>query len=176
MPDGLRRRTLKFWKPAITTRRFAASRSPTRKMALDAVVDPYFKGFSNIVYKLDTEWRNRDRARRRRFAHDRRFPTTCSQGRPVLRRGSAGRTAASRIRGRSLMSRWSSGGCSGRKACGARVRLSWLLPTSMYAEAMVSVFQQHGGTTSASALPSRRKFTGGEPSTIGRCNDLSRTC
>ena len=119
---------------------------PNAELTLDGAVDPYFKGFANIVYKLD------------RFAEteielEEVYALTTSL--PYNLQAKVGQFLAEFGRqNQQHPHAWSFVdqplvltqlfGRDGLRSQG--VRLSWLLPTSWYTEAMVAVLNSAGGT------------------------------
>jgi hypothetical protein len=122
---------------------------PNAEMTLDGAVDPYFKGFVNLVYKLDANGETGVEL------EEMFFLTTSLPWNLQLKAGQFfaefGRQnnqhphAWSFVDQPLVMNRLF--GAEGLRSQG--VRLSWLAPTSFYTEAMVSVMNSAGGTTSS---------------------------
>lgn len=136
---------------------------PNAELALDGAVDPYFKAFANIVYQLD------DKGETHVELEEAYFVTTSLPGNLQLKIGQYfaefGRQnnqhphawafadaplAATRFLG-----------ADGLRATGARV--SWLLPTPFYAEAMLSVMNSAGATTAGFRSDESAAIHGGAP-------------
>ena len=147
---------------------------PAGEMSLDAVVDPYFRGFANINYKLDESGESAVELEEMYFL-------TTSLPRNFQLKGGQFLTDFGRrnpthphawafvdqplVLGRMF-------GPEGRRGQGAR--LSWLLPTSFYTEAMVTVMNPTGGTAYSFLSDESTEIHGGEPfaRTIGSASDL----
>ena len=122
---------------------------PNAEISLDGAVDPYFKAFSNIVYKLDAKGETSVEL------EEVYFLTTAMRWNLQVRGGQFltefGREnqqhphAWSFVDQPLVLNRMF--GPDGLRSQGARV--SWLLPTRWYSEAMVSVLNSAGGTTSS---------------------------
>ena len=104
---------------------------PNAEIALDGAVDPYFKGFGNIVYKLDENGETGVEL------EEMFFLTTSLPGNLQQRAGSFSPSSAGRISsiptpGRSSTSRWCSIASSAPKVCGVRGRgfPGWRRPRS----------------------------------------------
>jgi hypothetical protein len=120
---------------------------PNAELALDGTVDPYFKGFSNIVYKLDPKGETRVEL------EEAYFLTTSLPGNLQLKGGQFfaefGRQNPQHPHAWAfadeplVLNRMF--GPEGLRSQGAR--LSWLAPTPWYLEAMVGVFNSAGTTT-----------------------------
>jgi hypothetical protein len=134
---------------------------PQGELALDAVVDPYFKGFSNIVYKIDRDGETSVELEELYF-----LTTSLSHG-LQLKGGQFltdfGRQNATHPHAWSFLDQplvlnrmFGEDGMRGQGA-----RLSWLLPTSFYTEAMVTVMNPTGGTTSSFLDPESASIHGG---------------
>ena len=140
---------------------------PQGELSLDAVVDPYFKGFSNIVYKVDENGETG-------VELEELYVLTSSLPKNLqLKVGQFltdfGRQNATHphawafvdqplVIGRMF-------GEDGMRGQGAR--LSWLLPTSFYTEAMLTVQNATGGTMYS--------FLSGESSAIHGGTPIART-
>ncbi len=122
---------------------------PNAELALDGTVDPYLKAFANIVYQLD------DKGETSVELEEMYFLTTSLPGNLQIKAGQYfaefGRqnnqhphawafADAPLVLTRLL-------GSDGLRSQGARI--SWLLPTPFYAEAMVSVMNSAGATTAS---------------------------
>jgi hypothetical protein len=120
---------------------------PNGELALDGTVDPYFKGFSNIVYKLDPKGETSVEL------EEAYFLTTSLPGNFQLKGGQFfaefGRQNPQHPHAWAfadeplVLNRMF--GPEGLRSQGAR--LSWLAPTSWYLEAMLGVFNSAGTTT-----------------------------
>jgi len=140
---------------------------PNAEISLDGAVDPYFKGFANIVYKLDA---NGETGVELEEAY---FLTTSLKWNLQLRGGQFftefGRQnpqhphAWSFVDQPLVLNRMF--GPDGLRSQGAR--LSWLLPTKWYTEAMVSVLNSAGGTTSSFRSDESAEIHAGAPVTRG---------
>lgn len=136
---------------------------PNTELTLDGNVDPYFKGFANIVYKLD---QNGETAVELEEAFGQ---TTSLPGNLQLKFGQFfsefGRQNSQHphswafvdlplVLGRQL-------GAEGLRSQG--VRLSWLLPTKWYTEAMVGLMNSAGTTTFSYRAENSFEIHGGIP-------------
>jgi hypothetical protein len=136
---------------------------PNAELALDGTVDPYFKGFSNIVYKLDT---NGETGVELEEAY---FLTTSLPANLQLKGGQFfaefGRQNAQHPHAWAFLDQPlvlnRMFGPDGLRSQG--VRLSWLAPTSWYAEAMVAVLNSAGGTTFSFRSDESSEIHGGVP-------------
>ena len=147
---------------------------PNAELTLDGAVDPYFKGFVNIVHKLDG---NGETGVELEEAY---FLTTSLPGNLQLRGGQFitefGRQnqqhphAWSFVDQPLILNRMF--GPDGLRSQGAR--LSWLVPTRWYAEAMISVLNSAGGTTSSFRSDQSAEIHGGVPvdRAVRRLGDL----
>ena len=122
---------------------------PNGELALDGTVDPYFKAFTNIVYKLDSKGETGVEL------EEMYFLTTSLPGNLQMKGGQFfmefGRQNPQHPHS------WAFGdqplvlsrmfGPDGLRSQG--VRLSWLAPTSWYTEAMVTVANSAGATASS---------------------------
>lgn len=122
---------------------------PNGELALDGTVDPHFQAFANIVYKLDREGETGVEL------EEMYFLTTALPGNLQLKGGQFfaefGRQNTQHphawgFADQPLVLNRMFGG-EGLRSQGAR--LSWLLPTSFYTEAMLGVFNSAGETTSS---------------------------
>jgi hypothetical protein len=137
--------------------------TPNVELALDGAVDPYFKGFSNIVYKLDE---NGETGIELEEAY---FLTTSLPGNLQIRGGQFftefGRQNQQHPHSWAfvdqplVLNRMF--GPDGLRSQGARI--SWLAPTSWYTEAMVSVMNSAGGTTFSFRSDESSEIHGGAP-------------
>ena len=119
---------------------------PNAELALDGAVDPYFKGFSNIVYKLNAQGETGVEL------EEMYFLSTSLPHNLQLKGGQFfaefGRQNPQHPHSWSfadqplVLNRMF--GPDGLRSQG--LRLSWLLPTSWYTEAMVTVMNSAGGT------------------------------
>jgi hypothetical protein len=134
---------------------------PQGEMSLDAVVDPYFKGFSNIVYKVDENDETSVEL------EELFFITTSLPYNLQLKGGQFlsdfGRQNATHPHAWNFLDQplvlnrmFGEDGMRGQGA-----RLSWLLPTSFYAEAAVTVMNPTGGTTFSFLNPESAEIHGG---------------
>ena len=138
---------------------------PNVELSLDGAVDPYFKGFANIVYKLTSAGETGVEL------EEVYFLTTSLPGNLQLRGGQFftefGRQNPQHPHSWSfvdqplVLNRMF--GPDGLRSQGAR--LSWLVPTSFYTEAMVTVSNSFGGTTSSFRSPESSDIHGGVPVT-----------
>ena len=122
---------------------------PNAELALDGAVDPYFKGFSNIVYKLNSQGETGVEL------EEMYFLTTSLPGNLQLKGGQYflefGRQNNQHPHSWAfadqplVLNRMF--GPDGLRSQG--LRLSWLAPTSFYTEAMLSVVNSAGGSASS---------------------------
>jgi len=136
---------------------------PNVEISLDGAVDPYFKGFASIVYKLDAAGETGVEL------EEAYFLTTSLKWNLQLRGGQFftefGRQnpqhphAWSFVDQPLVLNRMF--GPDGLRSQGAR--LSWLVPTNWYTEAMVSVLNSAGGTTSSFRSDESGEIHGGVP-------------
>ncbi|HEU5217828.1 MAG TPA: hypothetical protein VFU23_04170, partial [Gemmatimonadales bacterium] len=135
---------------------------PNGELALDGTVDPYFKAFANIVYKLDSHGETGVEL------EEMYFITTGLPGNLQLKGGQFftefGRQnpqhphAWSFVDQPLVLNRMF--GPEGLRSQGAR--LSWLLPTSFYTEAMLTVANSVGGTAFSFRSDESSEIHGGE--------------
>lgn len=140
---------------------------PNTELALDGAVDPYFKGFANIVYKLDSE------AETGVELEEVYFLTTSLPGNVQIKGGQSftefGRQNPQHPHSWAfvdqplVLNRLF--GPEGLRSQG--VRVSWLAPTPWYTEAMVSVQNSAGGTTFSFRSDESSEIHGGEPAERG---------
>lgn len=136
---------------------------PNAEITLDGAVDPYFKGFSNIGLKID---KNGETGIELEEAYG---LTTSLPANLQLKFGQFfaefGRQnpqhphAWGFVDQALVLARMF--GADGLRSQG--VRLSWLLPTSFYSEALLGVFNSTGGTTSSFRSPESAEIHGGVP-------------
>ena len=136
---------------------------PNAELTLDGAVDPYFKGFANIVYKLDPQGGTGVEL------EEVYALTTSLPANLQLKAGQFftefGRQnpqhphAWAFVDQPLVLTRMF--GPDGLRSQGAR--LSWLAPTSFYTEAMVSVLNSAGGTTSSFRSEESSEIHGGVP-------------
>ena len=136
---------------------------PNAELALDGTVDPYFKGFSNIVLKLDANGGTGIEL------EEMFFLTTSLPGNLQMKGGQFftefGRQNPQHPHAWSfadqplVLNRMF--GPDGLRSQGART--SWLLPTSWYSEATLSVLNSAGGTTFSFRSPESSEIHGGIP-------------
>lgn len=122
---------------------------PNAELALDGTVDPYFKGFANIVYKLDSNGETGVEL------EEMIFLTTSLPGNLQVKGGQF--FAEFGRQNNQHPHSWAFAdqplvlnrmfGPDGLRSQGLRV--SWLLPTSFYTEASVAMMNSAGGTTSS---------------------------
>lgn len=136
---------------------------PNEELAIDAVVDPYFKAFGNIVYKID-EFGNTGIELEEFFALTTSLPRNL-QLKAGQFFGEFGRHNQMHphawsfvdlplVLGRTF-------GPDGMRGQGAR--LAWLLPTSVYTEATVGVMNSVGETMFSFRSPESSEIHGGAP-------------
>ena len=136
---------------------------PNAELSLDGAVDPYFRGFANLVYKIDPAGETGVEL------EEVYFLTTQLPGNLQLRGGQFfsefGRQNAQHphawafvdeplVLGRMF-------GGEGLRSQGAR--LSWLVPTKWYTEAMLGAFNSAGSTTSSFRSEESAEIHGGVP-------------
>ncbi|HUP89130.1 MAG TPA: hypothetical protein VM100_07270 [Longimicrobiales bacterium] len=136
---------------------------PNAELALDGAVDPYFKAFANIVYKLDEEGETGVEL------EEMYFLTTSLPHNMQLKAGQFfaefGRQNPQHPHSWAfadqplVLNRMF--GAEGLRSQGAR--LSWLLPSSWYVEAMLTVMNSAGGTTSSFRSEESPEIHGGIP-------------
>ena len=136
---------------------------PNAELALDGTVDPYFKGFSNIVYKLDAKGETGVEL------EEAYFLTTSLPWNLQLKGGQFfaefGRQNPQHPHAWAfadqplVLNRMF--GPDGLRSQG--VRLSWLAPTSWYTEALVSVMNSAGATTFSFRSDESSAIHGGLP-------------
>jgi hypothetical protein len=134
---------------------------PNVELTLDGAVDPYFKGFSNIVYKLDKDGQTGVEL------EEAYVLTTSLPANLQLKAGQFftefGRQnpqhphAWAFVDEPLVLNRMF--GPDGLRSQGLRV--SWLFPTPFYAEAMLTVANATGGTTSSFRSPDSPEIHGG---------------
>ena len=137
--------------------------SPNSELTLDGAVDPYFKGFSNIVFKLN------EKGETGVELEEAYVITTSLPSNLQLKFGQFfaefGRQNAQHphawafIDQPVILSRMF--GPDGLRSQG--LRLSWLVPTSFYTEAMVSVVNSTNGTTFSFRSDESSDIHGGAP-------------
>lgn len=136
---------------------------PNAELALDGAVDPYLKAFANIVYQLDAKGETNVEL------EEAYFITTSLPANLQLK---LGQYFAEFGRGNNQHPHaWAFAdaplvatrllGSDGLRSQGAR--LSWLLPTPFYAEAMVSVMNSAGATTASFRADESGSIHGGVP-------------
>jgi hypothetical protein len=136
---------------------------PNAELALDGTVDPYFKGFSNIVYKLDPKGETGVEL------EEAYFLTTSLPWSLQLKGGQFfaefGRQNPQHPHSWAfadeplVLNRMF--GPDGLRSQG--VRVSWLAPTAWYTEAMVGVFNSAGGTAFSFRSDASSDIHGGVP-------------
>jgi hypothetical protein len=136
---------------------------PNAELALDGNVDPYFKAFANIVYKLDAQGETGVELEEM-YALSSSLPWNLQLkvgqyflefGRQNNQHPHAWAFADQPL----VLNRMF--GPEGLRSQGAR--LSWLFPTSWYTEAMISVVNSAGGTTSSFRSDESSEIHGGQP-------------
>ena len=134
---------------------------PNTELTFDGAVDPYFKGFANIVYKLDDEGETGvelEEAYLLTTSLPRNLQIKAGQfftdfGRQNIQHPHAWAFVDQPL----VLNRMF--GPEGLRGQG--VRLSWLLPTSFYTEAVVTVANSFGETTWSFRNPESSLFHGG---------------
>ena len=136
---------------------------PNAELALDGTVDPYFKGFSNIVLKLNSDGETGIEL------EETYLLTTSLPWNLQLKGGQFfaefGRQNAQHPHAWSfvdqplVLNRMF--GPDGLRSQGARI--SWLAPTSWYSEATLSALNSAGGTTFSFRSPESSELHGGVP-------------
>src|SRR5437016_244305 len=136
---------------------------PNAEISLDGAVDPYFKGFSNIVLKIDS-------AGETGIELEEAYVITTSLPANLQLKFGQFFTEFGRQNPQHPHA-WSFAdaplvmvkmfGPDGLRSQG--LRLSWLLPTSFYTEALVSVMNGTGPTTSSFRSPDSPEIHGGVP-------------
>ena len=147
---------------------------PNAEISLDGNVDPYFKGFSNIVLKIDS-------AGETGIELEEAYVLTTSL--PANLQIKAGQFFAEFGRQNSQHPHaWafvdqplvlsSMFGPEGLRSQG--IRLSWLLPTSFYTEALVGIFNSNGGTAWSFRSPESAEIHGGvmDPRPVNGIGDM----
>jgi hypothetical protein len=135
---------------------------PNAELALDGTVDPYFLAFANIVYKLDAEGETGVEL------EEMFFLTTSLPGNLQIKGGQFftefGRQNPQHPHSWAfadqplVLNRMF--GAEGLRSQG--VRVSWLAPTPWYTEAMLTVANSAGGTTSSFRSEESPEIHGGE--------------
>jgi hypothetical protein len=134
---------------------------PNAEISLDGAVDPYFKGFSNIVLKIDSAG-NTGIELEEAYALTTSLPANLQLkfgqfftefGRQNPQHPHAWAFVDEPL----VLSRMF--GPDGLRSQG--LRLSWLLPTSFYTEALLTVANATGGTTSSFRSPESPEIHGG---------------
>ena len=136
---------------------------PNAEITLDGAVDPYFKGFANIVYKLDSNGETGVELEEM-FALTTSLPANlqikAGQFFPEFGRQNSQHPHAWAFVDQPLVLNRMFGP-DGLRSQGARI--SWLAPTSFYTEAMVTVMNSAGGTTSSFRSDESSEIHGGVP-------------
>ena len=136
---------------------------PNAELALDGTVDPYFKGFTNIVYKLDSKGETGVELEEMYFLST-SLPWNLQVkggqyflefGRQNPQHPHSWAFADQPL----VLNRMF--GPDGLRSQG--VRLSWLVPTSWYTEALVSIVNSTGATTSSFRSDESAEIHGGTP-------------
>jgi hypothetical protein len=136
---------------------------PNAEMTLEGAVDPYLRGFANLVYKLDEEGETVVEL------EEMYFLTTALPGNLQLKGGQFfaefGRQNPQHPHGWGFVDQplalATLLGPEGLRSQGAR--LSWLAPTSFYAEAMLGVFNAAGETAFSFVSEESEEIHGGIP-------------
>jgi hypothetical protein len=134
---------------------------PNAEISLDGAVDPYFKGFSNIVLKIDSEGETG-------IELEEAYALTTSLPHNLQLKAGQFFTEFGRQNPQHphawafvdqplVLSRMF--GPDGLRSQG--LRLSWLVPTPFYTEAMITVANSAGGTTSSFRSPESAEIHGG---------------
>jgi hypothetical protein len=136
---------------------------PNAEISLDGAVDPYFKGFSNIVLKIDENGETE-------VELEEVYGLTTSL--PANLQVKFGQFFAEFGRQNPqhphswafldqplVLNRMF--GPEGLRSQG--LRISWLLPTSFYSEALLGIFNSNGSTTSSFRSPDSEEIHGGTP-------------
>ena len=136
---------------------------PNAELTLDGAVDPYFKGFANIVTKLDPKGETA-------IELEEMFALTTSlPGNFQIKAGQFltdfGRQNAQHPHAWSFVDQpLVLGRVFGREGLRSQgIRVSWLVPTPWYTEAMVSVLNSAGGTTFSFRSDQSSEIHGGTP-------------
>jgi hypothetical protein len=135
---------------------------PQGEMSLDAVVDPYFKGFANIVHKLDENGETGVELEEMYFLTSslpKNFQLKGGQFLTDFGRQNATHPHAWAFVDQPLVLGRMFGGDGLR---GQGLRLSWLLPTSFYTEAMITAINPTG-ETAFSFISASSEIHGGLP-------------
>jgi hypothetical protein len=147
---------------------------PNIELTLDGAVDPYFKGFANIVYKIDPEGETGIEL------EEAFFLTTALRGNLQLKGGQFfgefGRQntqhphAWAFVDQPIVLNRMF--GPDGFRGQG--MRLSWLAPTTWYTEAMVGLMNSGGETMFSFRTEESSEIHGGEPAErdVRRASDM----
>ncbi len=136
---------------------------PNGELALDGTVDSHFKGFANIVYKLDDKGETGVELEEMYFLTTSLPGEPAAQGRPILcgvrppERPAPPRLGVCRPAARPQSH------VRPRGTAQPGMRVSWLAPTPWYAEAMVGVFNSAGGTAYSFRSDESEEIHGGEP-------------
>jgi hypothetical protein len=135
---------------------------PNAEISLDGAVDPYFKGVANLVWKIDSEGETGVELEEA-YALTTSLPANLQLkfgqffaefGRQNPQHPHSWAFVDQPI----VMSRMF--GAEGLRSQG--LRLSWLLPTSFYSEAMIAVMNSTGGTTYSFRSEDSPEIHGGE--------------
>jgi len=147
---------------------------PNAELTLNGAVDPYFQGFTNLVFKLDDEGETGVEL------EEMYFLTTALPGNLQLKGGQFfvefGRQNPQHPHSWAFVDvplvLGAMFGPDGLRSQGAR--LSWLLPTSWYTEAMVSVVNSAGETAFSFQSGESSEIHGGEASgrTVENAGDM----
>jgi hypothetical protein len=135
---------------------------PQGEMSLDAVVDPYFKGFANIVHKLDENGETGVELEEMYFLTSslpKNFQLKGGHFLTDFGRQNATHPHAWAFVDQPLVLGRMFGGDGLR---GQGLRLSWLLPTSFYTEAMITAINPTG-ETAFSFISASSEIHGGLP-------------
>jgi hypothetical protein len=136
---------------------------PNAELALDGAVDPYFKGFANIVFKIDEEGESGLELEEVYFLTTALPHNLQVKGGQFFaefgRQNSQHPHSWSFVDAPLILTRLF--GPDGLRGQGARV--SWLLPTSWYTEAMVGALNSHGETMFSFRTDASPEIHGGVP-------------
>jgi hypothetical protein len=147
---------------------------PQGEMSLDAVVDPYFKGFANIVHKIDEEGETGVELEELYFlttSLPKGFQLKGGQFLTEFGRQNAQHPHAWSFVDQPLVINRMFGEDGMR---GQGLRLSWLVPTPFYMEAMVTAMNASGGTMFSFLNPESAQIHGGTTfdRPVGTASDL----
>ena len=136
---------------------------PNTELTFDGSVDPYFKGFANIVYKIDSEGETGvelEEAYVLTTSLPKNFQVKAGQFFVDFGRQNSQHPHSWAFVDQPLVLNRMFGP-DGLRSQG--LRLSWLLPTSFYTEAMLTVANSLGETTTSFRSEESSEFHGGQP-------------